>query len=192
MISEPPVDLTAPEPARSIYRTAWGRTSGRIPGARGPAGPLLEEMRVLVEGGWAHVRRLQHLYEREAAGARGDEAYTAWLDFIDGEVVDVYVGLAIDAAALVPGVEPAPESHADEVDGGISLFTRYLAVLRLAASDPAVPPDSARVAREVEAALAGWAQRLDEVVASIEQAADPGAAEPPAGPRIPSPAREHP
>jgi hypothetical protein len=123
-----------------------------------------------IESGWCRVRELQGVYDRRAAlEARGGPLGDI-LGFIDGDVVDLFRAIALDAADLVPGWE-GWERAADpgDMDGDAFLFARYVGVLRLAAQSRELDRAFLGNVESTCVALEGWYAQLTDVLRTIDE-----------------------
>ncbi|HEX2078103.1 MAG TPA: hypothetical protein VHG08_10345 [Longimicrobium sp.] len=123
-----------------------------------------------IESGWSRVRELQGIYDRNAALEAQGGPVSDLLGFIDGDVVDLFRAIVLDAADLVPGW--AGWEHAadpGDMDGDAVLFARYVGVLRLAAQSAALDPTLFADVESACAALEGWYARLADVLRSIDE-----------------------
>jgi len=160
----PPSDSGA-EPLHSIYRPAWSEARTRADAADPDARRLLLRMLDLVEQGWQGVRDLQRWYEDNDARAHASDEYAHLLAFVDGDVVDVFRGIAVDCAELVPDWKSwEAEADPDGVLGEIDVFVRYVALLRLAVQAESVPDEFGVLVASVSERLRAWGDELTAVV----------------------------
>lgn len=172
------------EPRHTIYVDGWRDARQRIARLDPPLKALLEPLLDHVEAGWAHVRPLQRWYEAEQEHARAaSDDHALLLDFIDGDVVDLFRELAAAVAALVPGYA-GWEAEADPggVEGELDRFIRYFTVLRYAVEGMNAPAELRDAVRAAAQGLAGWSTELAVLITAIEESMiaplhgrDPGA-----------------
>lgn len=160
------------EPRHTIHVDGWRDARQRIacldPPLQALLGPLLDH----VEAGWAHIRPLQRWYEAEQEHARAaSDDYALLLDFIDGDLVDLFRELAAAVAALVPGYA-GWEAEADPggVEGELDRFIRYFTVFRYAVEAADAPEGLRAEARAAVQGLAGWSTEFAVLLAAIDKA----------------------
>ena len=165
----PPAD---DEPRYTIHVDGWRDARQRIGRLDPPLKALLEPLLDHVEAGWAHVRPLQRWYEAEQEHARAaSDDYALLLDFIDGDLVDLFRELAAAVAALVPGYA-GWETEADPggVEGELDRFVRYFAVFRYAVEAADAPEGLRAAVRAAAQGLAGWSTEFAVLLAAINEA----------------------
>lgn len=157
------------EPRHTIHVEGWRDARQRIarldPPLQALLGPLLDH----VEAGWAHVRPLQVWYEAEREHARtASDDYAHLLNFIDGDLVDLFRELAAGVAALVPGYD-GWEAEADPggVEGELDRFVRYFTVFRYAVEAADAPEGLRAEVRAAVQGLAGWSMELAVLLTAI-------------------------
>lgn len=162
-------DRRADEPSRTIYGDGWAQARRRVetlaPGTR----PVLLAALTHVEAGWEYVRELQRWHDDNRARARDRGALALILEFLDGDVVDVYREIAAEVAALVPGY-PGWENQADPgaIDGDGDVFHRYFAVFALAVEQAPEAEPVRELVRSATRGLAGWCTELTVLVTAID------------------------
>ncbi|HEU0016646.1 MAG TPA: hypothetical protein VFQ45_23390 [Longimicrobium sp.] len=161
----------AGEPRHTIYTPEWAaavRRVGRLQGAeRAFYAALLDH----VEVRWRAVRPLQLLYERQRRRAREADGVGCLLRFMDGDLVDVFRGVALEAARLVPGGPPRPrEGDPGDLEGEADCFTRYATLLAMAAAGPAVPQPLREVVERAAEGGAEWRAALHAMVQRLDAA----------------------
>lgn len=170
-----PVAETHPadaEPHHTIHVEGWRDARQRIArldsSLKALLGPLLDH----VEAGWAHIRPLQRWYEAEQEHARAaSDDYALLLDFIDGDVVDLFRELAAAVAAMVPGYR-GWEAEADPggVEGELDRFVRYFTVFCYAVEAADAPEGLRAEVRAAVQGLEGWSTEFTVLVAAIDKA----------------------
>jgi hypothetical protein len=159
------------EPRHTIFRPWWNEAWKRVGHSDEELRPLFAALLNAVEKGWLTVRTLQLAYERDAetpGAAKDDRQYL--LDFIDGDVVDLYRSVAIGCTRLIPGPDgPDPAADPFAVWGDAELFARYLRLLALAARSAAVPPELRERIEHVERMLRGWLPEVTALLAEVEE-----------------------
>lgn len=157
------------EPLHTIYGPQWWNARARIQKLPKKQRAMFARLLDHVETGWRHVRTLQIAYERLEHLARSGDELAQFLDFIDADVVDLFRVVASDAAALVPGLEEWDEcADPGDMDGDVSVFTRYLHLLHLAARSPVIPAELDATVRATVDGLDGWSPRLASLLRTID------------------------
>ena len=167
---EPAEDL--PEPRHTIYLPWWTDAWERAQRLDPPLRAMFTRARDHVEAGWGHVAPLQRWYEAHRDRARdASDDYAHLLNFIDGDLVDLFRELAVGVAALVPGYD-GWEADADPggVDGELDRFTRYLTVFQCAAEAIDIPVELKQAIRAAGKGMIGWATELTVLVSAIDEA----------------------
>jgi hypothetical protein len=167
--SEPAEELL--EPLHTIYLPWWTDARRRAQRLDPPLRAMFTRALDHVEAGWAHVAPLQRWYEAHRDRARDGSDYAHLLNFIDGDLVDLFRELAVGVAALVPGYD-GWEADADPggVDGELDRFERYFAVFRRAAEAIDAPATLGDAVRAAAQGLASWATELAVLVRAIDEA----------------------
>lgn len=161
-----------PEPLHTIYLPWWTDARQRAQRLDPPLRAMFGRMLDHVEAGWTHVAPLQRWYEAHRDRARdASDDYAHLLNFIDGDLVDLFRELAVGVAALVPGYD-GWEAEADPggVDGELGRFARYFAVFQRAVEAIGVPAKLGDAVRAAAQGLAGWATELAVLVRAIDEA----------------------
>ena len=163
-------DDAHPEPLHTIHQGEWRAGRKRLEGLAGPARLAVADLLDHVEATWRHLRPLQLLYESNTNRARETDFYGQLLDFIDGDLVDVFRSVAFDVAALVPGWPGWREAleTVDDLDGDATLFTRYADVLIMAVHHPEVPMHLRAAAAQFGPVMLGWYDQFTALLASVE------------------------
>lgn len=159
------------EPAHSIFRPRWHEARARLSLLKSHEREIFFRLLAHVERGWSDgVGELQAIYERHSHLEADDTPTADFLAFIEGDVVDVYLTMASDAADLVPGWPGWMESaDPGDMDGEAFLFARYVGVLRLAAQSPELEPEVVAGVETACSALAGWYDELAEILRVIDK-----------------------
>jgi hypothetical protein len=160
------------EPLRTIHVESWKDARERTLRLDPPVRALFSRLLDQVETGWEPVATLQRLYEEQREHARTvADDYAHLLNFIDGDLVDLFRELAAAVAALVPGYD-GWEAEADPggVEGELDRFERYFVVFRHAVEDIGLPPELRDAVRAAVQGLAGWSTELAVHVAAIDEA----------------------
>lgn len=170
----PPVE--GEEPRATIYVPAWLDARDRLVGIEDEdARALLASAIDQVESGWDAVRAVQRCADQSPEAERTDDDYGALLTFAESEMREVFRAMAFNLAAWVeawPGGELPPDK---DVDGRLSEFGRYVAVLVLATDAAVGVPDAFRAAVRKLARLrpdGEWARRLAATFAVIQGVSD--------------------
>ncbi|HEX6372026.1 MAG TPA: hypothetical protein VF006_24085 [Longimicrobium sp.] len=159
------------EPRATLYSQKWREARGRVHAIEPAARPLFISILDHMEHGWHAFRPLREWYERnsEHAGtAHGD--YLHLLDFVDGELSDVFLLIGVGVADLVPGWDGwAAEADPADLDGWTELFSRYLAVFRLACVGGDVPEPFRALGVSVVEVLESsrWTDELSALLAAV-------------------------
>lgn len=151
---------------KSMVPSAWEEARGRLLGS-GEAGN--NEYHVL-----AHVLDLgaEHLSELQALFSLRQEASVPvahLLEFIDGDLTDLFRCIAYGSAHLLPGDQQSEHADPPEVQADVRLLVRYFAIAALAAENPIVPSEVRNVFQAAAAGLEGWG---DEMVHAVQRVAD--------------------
>ena len=175
----PPEDdgaLRAAEPARTIYVDWWADARARVEAMEPVIGAPLAAALHHVEAGWEHVRELQRWHDDNRERALGEpDDYAEILNFIDGDLVDVFREIAAGVAGLVPGYASwADEADPGSVDGDLDVFRRYLTVFTLAVEQAPGAEPLRVVSRAVARGLAGWCAELEVLVTAVDAVLGPG------------------
>ena len=162
------------EPLHTIHQGKWCAGRERLEGLAGPERLALSDLLDHVEGAWPHLRDLQLLYETDRARARETDFYGQLLNFIDGDLVDVFRSVAIDTAALVPGWTGWREAieSLDDLDGDATLFARYADVLIMAVHHPDVPLHLRAAADRFGPVMLGWYAQFTTLLAAARAELD--------------------
>lgn len=157
-----------PEPQRTILGKAWSRARRRSRKLNAEPRALFTALFDQIEEGWNHVRRFQTWYEAHSAEARERHPYADILNYLDGDLVDVFRVVAAEACCLVPGWA-GWESEADpgELEAEAETFSRYLTLLVFAAETADEPDGLRALTREAGVALHGWDREIGRLVKAI-------------------------
>jgi hypothetical protein len=159
------------EPLRTIYVEWWNDARARVHTVAHQMRPALLAALDHVEAGWEHVRELQRWYDDHRERAQAADDYAMLLNFIDGDLADVFREVAAGVAALVPGyTEWGEDADPGTLDGDIDVFARYLAVFALAVEHTPGAEPFRDLARDCARGLAGWATECAALVAAIDEA----------------------
>jgi len=164
-----PVSDPRPEPGHTIYLPEWFHARWRLQRLPSFKRDLFTRALDHVESGWEHVRELQRHADanREHTLANCD-TYSDLLDFIDGDLVDIFRVIAAEVSRLVPGYPEWEErASADEVDGDTDVFRRYFTVFALAVEQEPKAEPLREATRAAKTGLAGWCTEMGILVASI-------------------------
>lgn len=112
--------------------------------------------------------KLQYLYEsRTDAFFRRDYA-AQLLNFVDGDLTDVFRGFTGRIAALIAlTMGEAVEVDPLEIDADLDLVLRYLDVSVMAADSSSIPSSYRAVFQEVAGALRTWGSEVRALVAEL-------------------------
>ena len=163
------------EPRHTIYSPEWDaarRRLERLDGAeRALYAPLLDH----VAARWPRLRPLQLAYERRPRRARATDGYGHLLGFAGSDVVDVYRGMALEAARLVPGADPrGREGDPGDLAGEAEAFVGYLRILAMASADPEVPSGFRDAVLHAAEGIAAWQATLAAMARRVNAAARRG------------------
>lgn len=163
-----PTQFSGSEPRRSIYvltwDDAWRRAERLAPGTR----PLFIALLRHIEDGWRDVRLLAGWYDEHRVLSSFDARWHALVDFVDGDVVDVYRETALEACALVPGwANWEEEADPGDVESEAECFQRYLALLALAVEVEGAPAELREITRTVDRNLHQWSAGMRILLAEI-------------------------
>lgn len=160
-------DPTQGEPLHTIYQAEWCRARARLERV-GPMRPALAELMDHVEAAWRQLRPMQVLYETDPGRARQTDFHGQLLNFIDGDLVDVFRSVASETAALVPGWAGWREAveSLDDLDGDATLFARYADVLIMAVHHPDVPTHLRTAAARFGPVMLGWYAQFTALLAA--------------------------
>lgn len=161
------------EPKHNLYTRHWREARARVHRADPDTQPLFVSLLDHMERGWQAFRPLQVWFEQHvdhAMGGSDDHAHL--LNFVDGELSDVFMLLGTGVAELVPGWE-GWEREADpaDLDGWGESFRRYLAVFRLALAAADVPEAFRELGLGVARVLEGesWSEQLCARLAAVAE-----------------------
>lgn len=175
----PPIRPAGAEPAKSAARVPistpermvsarWRRVSCRLRGR--PLSLAEGELVALVCQAACEVFKLQALYERDVGAISRRDATAQLLNFIDGDLTDIFRSFTTSAAYLLyPRRSWAEKADPTETEGELDLVVRYLDIGAMAAESPHIPEDIRAVFREVGTALSGWGGHVQAVVARIAE-----------------------
>jgi hypothetical protein len=161
-------DPTQREPLHTIYQAEWCRARAWLERGGGPMRRVLAELMNHVEAAWRQLRPMQVLYEADPGRARQTDFHGQLLNFIDGDLVDVFRSVAFDTAALVPGWDGWSEAieTLDDLDGDATLFARYADVLIMAVHHPDVPMHLRAAAGRFGPVMLGWYAQFAALLAA--------------------------
>lgn len=156
------------EPRATLHTRKWSEARRRVHQVDAGTSPVFVALLDHVERGWQAFRPLRQWLEqtREHAGSGGDD-YAHLLNFVDGELSDVFLLIGVGVADLVPGW-PGWEAEADpgDVTGWTDALRGSLAVFRLACTTADVPEPfrtlGLSVVRTLEAG--GWCEELSALL----------------------------
>ncbi|HEX5725377.1 MAG TPA: hypothetical protein VFX98_07910 [Longimicrobiaceae bacterium] len=153
----------------TIYSQHWRDAERRVPSLPEPLRSLARDAAEHIERGWRHIEPMAALVEARLADLDPDssEPDAALHHFVDGEVADLFRGLAINWWA---GVLDWEQFAPDDLDGDLSLFRRYLLIAEMASRVPGISPDLRAEFVEHTPALARWCDEAAPLFYSFVEA----------------------
>lgn len=158
------------EPKQNLHTDKWREACERVHAVEPHTRPIFVSLLDHMECGWQAFRPLQVWFEQNSHHAKEGDDYAHLLNFVDGELSDVFMFMGGGVADLVPGWE-GWEKEADpaDLDGWAESFRRYLAVFRLALTAADVPEPFRVLGVSVAEVLKseGWSEQLCALLSAV-------------------------
>lgn len=154
------------EPKVTLHSQKWTEARQRV--HQVDTSPVFVSLLDHMERGWQAFRPLRQWFEQNSDHARNErDDYAHLLNFVDGELSDVFQLIGLGVADLVPGW-PGWEAEADpaEAIGWAESLRGNLAVFRLACFAADVPEPFRTVGLTVARTLesGGWCEQLSALL----------------------------